>query len=1102
MVDIATLGISVDSSGAAKGAADIDKVSTSAKGATTNVNQLTDATQKYNVTINSNTARVAQQAQQFASLGKAAHDAGEGHSHLAHQVHAVHSGLQLTGTALAAHATGLGNISASTVKAAEQLGNFNFKATQLRTGLRVLRPIVSEMGASLGNLGQLAGAGRAGFAILAAVITATFLTALEKAADAARVLKQNLTDLSGGNIAQGAKEFKLLSDAASKAGIEVSVMADSFQAVKRVAREVAETKGIRQSDGSVFGFKPEDVTAALKTMVDMLQISGLGAEKTKAALDGFFVEMSKGGNLTKEIFDKLELASPRAAAAISRAFNYVNVEQFRTHLDQVPESASKVIAALKRIGPAISEEASTIPKTIEQQIDALKADFEHLMVEFGEKGGIKFASDFIAGARKVIHGEWPDMFKKVLDTKITAADIVNMFDLTGPIPTDKLIPLGKFIDKDAPVEFPIDKILKVLDELDAELEKRGIKLWDPILPKITAKWDEFWATADLGSAVLNAVTKALNFPGRSIAEMLKGAFSDVGKEGGGGGLMDWFMNGPKGDAPLFGGSKEKTDAAAKELPQNLDKTAEAMGKLSTEAATDATRLVDAFNQLAAPANAILEITTASAAEKAALEGLPGSINQVTQATTQLGPAATTAAAAVAAAVAQIRAAAAGAAAAGSGGGSYGDQTGITAGSAGGIDLGSNARGGIYKMPGSGAGDSISIGGKVSPGETIAIIPSEKMTGSLMSLLSDTIAQSPISVGTGGSSYISSPASYSAEDERRAKLAFTLTQEQKQSALSRIAQASAKAGAGTDDTSAMQVLMNSKGLGSSGGGGFSFKPTSKPLWNDKEFQAQFQPYSGDASVNKSVKMIGSGSTGQMSSPNAKMIQGTAPFEGKGIITPDTPFAGKGIKTGPEAFDWQGPLGPDMFPWQGPLSSEMFPWQGPLGPDMFDWQGPTYEPSLYNPSQPYVDYGPSMVDAFQPSYDPPASFDDRFGPYDTTPTGPSMEPSFDEMWGGNDYFGDSGGGVDGSVYGGAYARGGSFRVPQKGSPGRDSVRTVMDLTPGEQVSIGSGSEQIGGSQSKGGSGGHYIENINIVTPGDNPLASLSRNAIRRELSGWMS
>ncbi len=58
--------------------------------------------------------------------------------------------------------------------------------------------------------------------------------------------------------------------------------------------------------------------------------------------------------------------------------------------------------------------------------------------------------------------------------------------------------------------------------------------------------------------------------------------------------------------------------------------------------------------------------------------------------------------------------------------------------------------------------------------------------------------------------------------------------------------------------------------------------------------------------------------------------------------------------------------------------------------------------------------------------------------------------------------------------------------------------MNLTPGEQVAITPNEERIGGERKS--NGGTHIENVVIVTQGQNPMASLSRNAIRRELSAW--
>ncbi len=73
-----------------------------------------------------------------------------------------------------------------------------------------------------------------------------------------------------------------------------------------------------------------------------------------------------------------------------------------------------------------------------------------------------------------------------------------------------------------------------------------------------------------------------------------------------------------------------------------------------------------------------------------------------------------------------------------------------------------------------------------------------------------------------------------------------------------------------------------------------------------------------------------------------------------------------------------------------------------------------------------------------------------------------------------------------------------MPNVGRGGHDGVRTKLNLTPGEQVNITSNDQKIGGETKSGG--GTHIENVVIVTQGQNPMASLSRNAIRRELSAW--
>ncbi len=957
MVDIATLGIKVDSSGATKGSADLDKLSGSAQGATKSVDQLTAATQKQAAAGQNNASRIAQQVSQNATLASSVEKAAVAHDGLAHNVHAAETALRLTGLASVAHAAGMGNISGSTVRAAESFGQMEFKASQLRTGLRVLNPVVNEVGGSLGNLRLLAGAGRAGLEILAVVISSVVAIALEKAAESARVLQQRLGELGGGGVKEGAKAFDEINKAAKAAGVSTDDFAASMETLRKSQRELLSEKGFRLAPGttvdSFLGFSPKDAARALQTMSELLQVDGLNASKAKSAMDEFFSSIAKGGGLTKDIFDKLETASPRAAQALSQAFGLVNVESFRNRLDQVPVSLDKIIRSLGKLGPATDEEFKKMPQTVEQGLDHLKAEFERLMEDIGHSAGVTFASTFISGARTLVKGEW------------------NWADL---------LKIGDAADK-AMADFSAFMVNKMRN-LFAEIKRM---------------WDEFWSTLSIDKigAAAKSARDFLFGQGDQSSSLTNRPLQDLGNREETNRILDEFVRG------------------AKEIPPALNATDMALNKLTQDIVADAAKITEAAN-------------AAAAAAAAAKSGGIGS--------------------------------------------DYGASTGITAGE---TDLGSNATGGIYRMAGSGPDDTIKIRGVVSPGETIAIIPEGKMSGSLLAQLQKTVGTSPIDLSSGGYA-ITAPASYTDQEARRGELAFNITAAQQAAARAKIA-ANVLATSGAT-SAALLVPANPFAQPAVTSVQSSFKKTSPSLWSDKAGNAQFV----DAPLTDRIGPRDASKIGFKPARPAEFIKGSAPFEGKGIITPDTPFEGKGIKLATALSDLMEMVGPSAW-------DEIVKMLGNDTGNIWDM------------------VGPSFADAF--SQEQPASFADRFSPFDN-----AAAPTFDEMWGGDAFSGGSGwessgggigsdfaagGGTD--FYPGDFARGGSFTVPNVGRGGQDGVRTRMNLTPGEQVAITPNEERIGGER-KSNSGGTHIENVVIMTQGQNPMASLSRNAIRRELSAW--
>lgn len=890
MVDIATLGIKVDSSGATKASTDLEKLSVSAKDASKSVDQLGVSSTKAGAQVQTNSQRIAQAVQQNSALETSTRRLGTAHENLGHHAHVVESGLHSMGAAAGAQVGPLFGLSATTVRAAASMQEFEFKSSQLRTGLRLLRPLATEAGGSLGHLGLLAGAARGGLVALAAVIAGTVAIALERASDKARVLQGELSDMFGKKA--GAAGFEALEGVAKRTGTEIGLMADAFKALGDAQQASDFAKGFRFAPGQI-ATETKKASEAMETLIDLFKIGGAGSDKAASSITTFFKDALKAtdqlghaGVVTKDIFDKLYADSPRVGRALSEAFSGGDIQRLRERLEYMPIPVKDLIRELQKMGPAVRDEFEKTPKTVEQSLDSLKADFGKLMEEIGTHSGIKFATNLISGMRDFIKGNW------------NWSDVNDWFNAGA------------------------EGSAAAMRELGLRL---GNWIWEGIKSSVREGWSSLWSG-------LTAPTQGAQSP-----ESAPGGASDLTRN---------VVN--------------KYKDAFAELGQSTD-------KLADKAIADAARISAAAN-----------------------------------------------------------------------GSDYGTSTGVT--------VGANATGGIYKMPGAGLSDSIRLSGRVSPGETVAIIPADKMSGSLLAQLHDTIGQSPINIGPGGSQ-ISAPSSYSAQEARAGMLAMHITVAQQAQARARIAANAMSTSGGT---------ASGFGGGGSGVGGGGFGgPSAFKEWSDRG--GNVNPNAGYGGAPALVSRIA----------GARAAAARA--------------APLGLRSG-SAFKEVGGLG-DLGAWAAYFGATNAAMSAP-----FDLGGPSsFDQSVSsNFFDPYSAYAPG------------GAYSDQYGATYSAPDYSSFS------WDGGPLPGDTSGSLFSDlggpdIYAGAFARGGSFRVPNRGRGGVDGTSVGMRVNPGETVSVESNEERIGGD--KKSSTGMHIENINIVTPGQNPMASLSRNAIRRELSAWM-
>jgi hypothetical protein len=394
-----------------------------------------------------------------------------------------------------------------------------------------------------------------------------------------------------------------------------------------------------------------------------------------------------------------------------------------------------------------------------------------------------------------------------------------------------------------------------------------------------------------------------------------------------------------------------------------------------------------------------------------------------------------------------------------------------------VDIGSNATGGIYTVGGGGATpgnsgitDALSLVGKVSPGEIVAVIPPEANTSATMSTLQSFTGTNITSLGGGGASTLN------------------LTDAQVQDALAKV-KALIAAQLAAKNLSAQPAAQAASG---GGGGGFNTKKDDnkdkKPDPPPKEEQpAKSASSSGGSKPSKNSELIkvpktqgagGAEDSSRIADAFASKNSTDMPFDshfnangGTSFFDPYSAFAANGYGFGGNSFD---------LPYNNPFFTPDFG----IGANNYSFDNSAYFDGMQKymsdiaAQQAYQDFASGAA------FDGSSAFG---GPGDFPSDGQSLSDYYDSVTAGFDTgggssfdsssysfedsgftgsFNDFGGGgsdigaSDPSFYdpgnydfgdAGDYATGGTFTVPDVPGGGTDTANTRLRLTGGETVSI---------------------------------------------------
>jgi hypothetical protein len=383
---VASLGIEVTAKGADKASTDLDKLTASTKGAAKATEDFASTQRNAFTGGRSAAGELANQAAKQAEYARTTLTTAQAATTAARET-------SLLGSAM----SGIGNLFRQGITGADGLGSAHLR---LRDATRAVSAGLREAGGSLGVFGSVLLSARTGLTSLALVAGATFLAAMEKAADSVIKIKDALAVLSGTGATKAFENIKLSADGAKASMTEVYNLAVKL-ATLNAQRPQTFVSPEGANSSSLGGANLEKESANIKTLLQGLQLSGITASEAGKQVDSLIDKIGKDGKLTGDIFREILKTSPQLAQAIAQAGgSFANtlpqLVKYSQELDKQPKSLSQFEQILTRIAPVVDKFFQEKPSNLAQSFDRVKTAAENFFSTFGSKVGISSLFDTMA----------------------------------------------------------------------------------------------------------------------------------------------------------------------------------------------------------------------------------------------------------------------------------------------------------------------------------------------------------------------------------------------------------------------------------------------------------------------------------------------------------------------------------------------------------------------------------------------------------------------------------------------------------------------------------------------------------------------------------
>jgi hypothetical protein len=238
--------------------------------------------------------------------------------------------------------------------------------------LHILRPILGEVGTSIGGLGEFARLAHVGLAGLAVGLGGALIAKITTLSDELTKAKGKLGDLLGSQTA-GTSAFEAISKDAEKLGTSVESLIPAFSSLIRAGQDLSSIHFFaapgQELPELISGTK--QAADSVKSLFTVLRAGHADLDEANKTTGDFAAALQNAGALTKQVASIL-LPFPKAFDALKVALGASGqtTKQFLDNLDKAPISFQRVSSALQQLSAQIP--ATFDPKAPQGLKDAIE----------------------------------------------------------------------------------------------------------------------------------------------------------------------------------------------------------------------------------------------------------------------------------------------------------------------------------------------------------------------------------------------------------------------------------------------------------------------------------------------------------------------------------------------------------------------------------------------------------------------------------------------------------------------------------------------------------------------------------------------------------